>query len=352
MMDHVKILKRALMITMNYRAMWVFGIILALTAGRGGGGGGSGGSSGSSGGGSNGGVFPPEWDFDLPQFPSGVVSTWLAVGIALACLILILIIVGVIARYVSETALIRMTERYETSEEKMGVRQGFRLGWSNAALRLFLIDLLFGLGGIVVFTLLLLVAAVPLLVWLTESTVARTIGTVTASGLIMLLIFATIMFVLALSLLVQFFRRACVLEDLGVFDAIRRGYALVRRRLGDVLILALIMFALGLAWLVAIIPVVIMLALAAVVAGGLPALLAWAIASQVGEGATPWVAAAVVGTPIFLLVIGAPLAFLGGLVETFKSNTWTLAYRDLVALDDAPAAALPPAVEEAPAEMA
>ena len=32
-MDHIKILKRAFNITWVYRALWVFGIILALTTG-------------------------------------------------------------------------------------------------------------------------------------------------------------------------------------------------------------------------------------------------------------------------------------------------------------------------------
>ena len=40
MMDHVKILKRALDTTWRYRALWIFGIILALTTGGGSGGGG------------------------------------------------------------------------------------------------------------------------------------------------------------------------------------------------------------------------------------------------------------------------------------------------------------------------
>ena len=45
-MDHVKILKQAWEITRHYRALWVFGIILALTSGTFWGGGGSGGRGG------------------------------------------------------------------------------------------------------------------------------------------------------------------------------------------------------------------------------------------------------------------------------------------------------------------
>jgi hypothetical protein len=47
------------------------------------------------------------------------------------------------------------------------------------------------------------------------------------------------------------------------------------------------------------------------------------------EGATPWVLAAVTGIPAFLLVLAAPLAFVGGLLEVFLSSTWTLTYWQL-----------------------
>jgi hypothetical protein len=39
--------------------------------------------------------------------------------------------------------------------------------------------------------------------------------------------------------------------------------------------------------------------------------------------------AAVVGIPVFILVMAAPLSFLGGLFEVFLSSTWTLTYREL-----------------------
>ena len=40
-MNHIKILKRALNITVNYRALWIFGMLLALTSGSGSGNGGN-----------------------------------------------------------------------------------------------------------------------------------------------------------------------------------------------------------------------------------------------------------------------------------------------------------------------
>lgn len=64
------------------------------------------------------------------------------------------------------------------------------------------------------------------------------------------------------------------------------------------------------------------------------------------EGALPWIAAIVVGLPIFIVIMALPLAVLGGLAETFQPSTWTLTYRELLALEAArPASggAVPPA---------
>ena len=327
-MDHFKILKRSFTITWNYRALWVFGILLALTSA----------SSGGSNGGTRSEIGPGE---SGPNIPVEWINGLIIAGIALACIVLLLIVVGAVVRYISETALIRMVDQHEGTGEKIGVRQGFRLGWSRLALRLFLMDLLIGVSTMVVFLLALLVAAAPLLVWLTDSEPARILGTVLAIGLAVLVIFAGIVVAIVLSLLLQFFRRAVVLENLGVLEGMRRGWQLVRQRLGDVVVMGVILFALGLGWAIVMIPVIILLLLVAVVVGGLPALLVGTIISLFTEGITPWIVAAIVGFPIFLLVIGAPSLFLNGLVETYRSSTWTLTYRELLALEVARPAAGP-----------
>lgn len=326
-MDHFKILKRAFSITLDYRALWVFGILLALTT-AGSGGGSNGGGDG--GGGYNG---PPSGGW--PEISPEVITALIIAGIALLLVVLVLTVVGAVVRYVSETALIRMVDQHEGAGEKLGVRQGFRLGWSRPALRIFLVDLLIGVSVAVVFLLLLLISATPLLVWLTDSVPARVLGTVLTAGLAMLVIFAAIAVGIMLSLLLQFFRRAVVLENLGVMAGMRRGLQLVRQRLGDVIVMGLILFGLGLAWVIVMIPLVIVLLIAALVLGGLPALLVGVIVSLFTEGPLPWIIAAIVGAPIFFLVIGVPLLFLNGLAETFQSSAWTLTYRELLALEGA-----------------
>jgi len=163
-MDHTKILKRAWHILWSYKVLWIFGIILAITTASGGGGGtsyslGSGGFQDRQFRDITPDDFRREFDDGLEDFGrelenafedfedffgegirNSTVDTIIAIGIALLIFFLILFIVGRIARYVSETALIKMVDQYEETEERLTIRKGFRLGWSRTAWRLFLIN--------------------------------------------------------------------------------------------------------------------------------------------------------------------------------------------------------------------
>ncbi len=338
-MDHMKVLRRSFEITWRYRVLWVFGILLALTTGGGGGNGGGGGGSGN-----RQSPFPPSGSIQAPQISPQVVSTLIVVGIGLACIILLLFVASLVVRYVSETALIRMVADHEETGEKRSVRQGLRWGWSRTALRLFALDLLVFVPLAVGFIVLVLLALAPLLLWTTHSQAAGIVGTVATIGLVVLFVLLFIVVIAAASLLIYFFRRVCALEEVGVTESIRRGYALVRRHLKDVFIMWLIMVGLTIAWAILMIPVVIMLLVLGVVLGGGPALLIGAVASQALHGALPWILAGAVGLPIFLLVLVVPLVFLGGLWQVYQSSVWTLTYRELRALE-----AVQPAAPPAPA---
>jgi hypothetical protein len=333
-MDHLKVLKRAWDITWRYRVLWVFGVLLALTTSRGSGGGGgtqynvSGDDLASFGG-----------DFSVPSAPpppeviASIVGALIAIGIALVCVILILIVVFMVVRYVSETALIRLVDDHEETGEKRSLGQGIQMGWSRSALRLFLIDLLIGLPLVIMFILLFVLALAPLLLWTTGSEAAGAAGTLVTIGLIFFFILLTIVVGVAVSLLMRFFHRACVLEELGVIEAIKHGFRVVRERLGDVAIMWLIMLGVGIGLAVAMIIVVILLVLVATVLAGVPAFLVGGLSSLAFEGPVPWIVGAAVGVPIFMLVLVLPMLFLSGLIEVFKSSVWTLTYREVRALE-------------------
>jgi hypothetical protein len=316
-MDHGKVLRRAWHTVWNYRALWVFGFILALTTGGGGGGGGGGSGTGN-------------WaQYSIERIPPGTGGMLLAVGIVLACLIVLLIIVAAIARYVVETALIRLVDEHEETGQKRSVRQGFRMGWSRSAFRLFLIDLAVGLPTAVVFILLFALALAPLLLWATDVKAVGVIGTVITVGLFIVVILLAIVVALILSVLKPFFRRVCVLQHLGVVESIRQGYAMVRQNLKDVGLMWLITFGLRIGWAILMIPVVLLLLVVSGGVGGVLALLAGGLTGLAFEGAMPWIAAFVVGIPIFILLLVVPLSLLGALFEVFMSSTWTLTYREL-----------------------
>ena len=259
----------------------------------------------------------------------GAVGAIVGLGIALACLIVLLIVAASVARYVGETALIRMVDAYERTGERRSVWQGVRMGWSRAAWRFFAIDLLIGVSAALAFTLLFAAMAVPLLLAIEGGTAALSIGVVFTSGLFFLAVFLAIVVGTALSLLKRLARRACALEGLGVMASIRRGVAIVRQNLKEVGLTWLIMAGLHLGWPMAMVPIVFLLLSAGALLGGLPALLAYGLAGLASGGETPLFVALAVGIPLFLLVLVVPLVFLGGLREVFVSSTWTMAYREL-----------------------
>ena len=325
-MDHMRILRRALNITLNYRVLWIFGILVALSVPRGGGNNGGGGSQG----GSTSIVPPGLPHFYISQANAGIL---IGIGIALLCFVFLLAIAFAILRYVSETAMIRMVDDHEATGEKLSFSRGFRLGWSRGALRIFLINLIFGVGLLVVFVLLLVITLAPLLLWLTRNNTFGLIGTVATIGFLILFVLVAIIVAVVYSVLKQFMWRAAVLEDLGVFAAIERGARLMWQRIGDVAIMALILFGLGLLLAIVMIPVVILLVMVGLLIGGIPALMAGGIASLFTQNGLQWAIGFLIGLPIFFLVLFIPLLFIGGLTQVYTSTTWTLTYREALALE-------------------
>jgi hypothetical protein len=370
-MDAIKILKRSWKILWSYRALWAIGLILALTTGYAF----SNSASGSSGrDGSGSGVqtnqtnpFQPgmSWaefwhqvEHEMNKIPVQfhITSTewttflWILIGG-----LVLLLVVGIgmaIARYVAETATIRMVDEYERSGEKCSVRQGLRYGWSRTAWRLFLINLLVSLPMIFLVLFALLIGLGVFLIILADNTFLTITGIIAAIGLTFLLIFLGVIIGIGLSLLRDFFWRACVLEQVGVREAIRQGWNMVMRNWKSVGLMWLIMIAVRIAWglgllvaLILCIPLLLVTGLAGILVGGLPTLLVGGISSLFLSGPLPWIVGLIAGLPFFLLVAFSPLFFLRGLELIYNSTVWTLTYRELQALQS-----LKPSQNEAPLE--
>ena len=360
-MNHLNVLKRSWQILWRYRALWLFGIILAITL--------SSAPRSSQGLGYSFGeqdlqrvqqapfsrLNPEEWNSlkealqALTDAFDYVIPLWfgqalVAVVITLVCLVFILGVLFTILGYVANTALIRMVDEYEQSEEPRSVGHGFRLGWSRASWRIFLIDLLINIPMAILFLLLFLGSLSPLLLWATQNNVAGILGTVAAIGLFFLMILVAIVVGVAVSVVRNFIHRACALQSLGVFDSLRAGFRLFRSNLKDSALMWLILLGIEIAYSLAAGVIAFLLLLPTVVLAGGGALLAGGIGNIFEHTALPWVLAVIVGGMILFLLLGLPLLFLAGLKETYFSTAWTLVYRELTALGaarTAPEALLP-----------
>ena len=342
-MNQTNILKRAWKILWNYRALWIFGVILACTGGSsffwGGGGRDSGSNVNTTG------DFNRMFNFRLPEeitsefqklnrlFEDGIAtdvgSTILWIIIAVSCIALLLFVLFTIGRYVSQTALIRMVDTYEDTGEKSSWRKGFRLGWSRAAFRLFLIDLVIILPIAAGFIVLMACAAAPVIFGFIGGLAAGIIGIIAAIGIIFLVIFLGFIISLALSLVLEIFYRVCVLKNLGVLDSIRQGWRVVRARIKDVVLMWLVLLGIRMGTSIAMfVVVVILLIIGGLLGGGIGVGLFFAVKASATLTAA-WITALVVGGLLFFAILVIPLLFLQGLIASYLSTAWTLTYREL-----------------------
>jgi len=367
MIDPVKILQRAWHILWNYRALWVFGLILAIATGAGspGNGGNNGARYRDDGHGyqtpSYGSVQEALKAFNqevqklftqgIPEFHiSGEALTtflWI-IGIFVVFMLLIGIVVAIV-RYVSETAVIRMVDEYENTDTKMTVRQGFRIGWSRAAWRLFLINLIVNLPVILFFLILLIYGVIIFLGLVNSNMTLTSVSVVTMIGFLFLAIFVVVILSVVLGLLRHFFWRVCVLEDTGVGESLRRGFAMVRENWKSAGLMWLVMIGLGIAWAIVsiiaaiiTIPIVIITIAIAAIMVAVPGLLLVGIFGLFLGGPLPWIAGGLFVLPLFFVIAFSPWLLLGSWQTVYTSTVWTLTYREIKAL---PALAIEPKIE-------
>ena len=352
MIDFRKILTCAWHILWSYKILWIFGILLALTSGGTGSGNGGGSSRTSSGNGLSG-INPNSVPFlqDLNTWfqanivplylhPEQHLATLIWIGLALLLLALAVGIVFAILRYVSEAAVIRMVNEYEQTGTKASFKQGWRMGWSRAAFRMCLIDLLIGL---LTLPFIVVMAGLGLVAYLTMKGGMNTF----AVGSLVLSIACAFVFILAfvflmilLGLLSNFFKRCIALENMGIGESIRRGWEMFKVRWKSAVLMWLILLGVGIAYGVAsliltvfLIPVFVVLALPGLVVALVPALAAFGIASLFTSNPLTWIIALLVGAPFFFLVVGSPLLLIGGWSQIFSSAVWTLTYREMKVLE-------------------
>ncbi len=318
-MNHSQILRRAWTLVWHYRTLWFFGFLFALAGGGGGlqfsrGGTSSYNFNGSGTGPNNRGTLP---NFSFPPIDW---TTVIWIGLGVLAVLLVLGMVAAVVRYVSETALMAGADEIESTGAALSVRQGFRLGWSRQAGRLFLTDLLIYLPLTVGALVLLAAGALPLLLWLSRQIPLGVIGTLLTVALELVFILGLIALSLVLSVVMPYVRRRVVLNQQAPLAALRQSAQLVRASLLDTGLMWLLLAGLRIVWSLVMFPVVLVLLVLAAVVGGVPAGVAYLLSHS-------WVWPVVVGLPLFLLILVPSTAFVEGLFETYVSTSWTLTYR-------------------------
>ena len=318
--DYGKIMTRAFETTRKYRALWLFGILLALF------GGGSGGNFNFGNLPSGGGGRDRDWG-DLPTMPAVSSETWQLVTIligALVCFFLVWLLLSIILRFVSRAALIGLVQELEANESQPTVKRGFSIGverfWKllGIALVIHIPLAVISLGLILLAALPLLAALVPL-VNAGRTAPRELVGIVVAGGVGSLALICCVALFLALVGLIihpfyEFIVRVCVIKKSGVMDSIREGYRIVRSNLGNIAVLYILAIGIGIGFGLLMIPIALILIVIPAAAGLLVYLLANSVTSAV-------VAGVVLGVPMLLILL-----FISGLYCVFQSAYWTEGY--------------------------
>lgn len=357
-MNHQQILKRAWHILWNYRAIWIFGILLALTTASGGGGGQSGwrsnynDASGMPFSDQSGNFVQTLENFGqgLTQFIEGrVLPNLVLIVIGLVLIGLVLTVLFTMLRFTSEAALIRMVDHYEVTGEKVKVGQGFRWGWSRSAWRLFLIDLLIFVPVTLVVLVLFGCAALPVMLGVLAQDQPTAVGIVATIGMVFLVIFLAVIIYSLLGLALEPIRRVCVIEGKGVIDSIRSGWQLVRRNFWNIVLMWLILAGIQIALSLVLIPVVLVLLLAGGAAGGGLGAGLFFLVRALGSETAAWISAISLGLVLLITVVSLPMLFVEGLKASYVSSVWTLAYRQIrPTVSDIPAEGPAPAALDEP----
>jgi len=329
-----RILSRAWRITWRHKVLWIFGIASALFAG------------------ASGVPSPPRVQYtmnqsDLDMFgrylpwsfraPGPMVDprfwNWgailggaIAVGLILFLVAILIAIVSAIVRYTSTGALVKMVDEVEETGET-GFKAGLAAGWKGL-LKLFAIDLLVGLMGMVLALVLSVIAVLGIVfaigpaVALANAGAVRVVAVIWAVlaslGVVALLILLALAISAPITIVRELAYRYSVLEGATVFDAIGRAYRLMRSRPRASLLVWLLMVGISLVLGLLLVPPTMVMMMAAM-AG------VWALLQLVTSQA---ILALVIATPIMLLVV-LLVALVSGVFVTFGSAVWTLAYREL-----------------------
>lgn len=301
-----EVLTRAWQITWKYKVLWIFGILAGCTNGGGGGGGG------------NTGFSTGPSDFDVPPEVHRFISRmedfvawvednlWLFI-ILLVLFVLIVVLISTFLGTIGRIGLIKGSYEAEMGAEKLTLGELFSISMPYFW-RVFGLSFLIGLAFFVLIIPLVLV------------------GVFTAGvGFLCLLPLICILIPVswAVGVIIEQSNRAIVIENLNLFDGLKRGWEISKSNIGPLIVMGLILFGITF-----VLGIIIALPIFIVV---FPTFFAFAM----GEGQS--------FTPIYIalacICLYAPISWLlNGILATFTQSAWTLTYLRLTRKPEAPEA--------------
>jgi len=301
-LDFGAILTRAWKITWENKVLWIFGILAGL--GSGGGSPDTGSRFSNFGNGPDGQPpeLPPRVEEFFNRFEPGMVAAIIGGIICLAIIIFLVILALSIIGRGGLIGGVQIVEANGTVTFGEAWNAGLRHFWT-----LFLIGLLVGVGIIVLGLILLVPGAI-----LSAATMG--IGLLCFFPLLCVFIIVAII----LNIVAYFAQIAAVLEGLSVMEALRRSWELLRGNIGPIIILGIILAVVGF-----IINFVTFLPIILIVVPAMIGMIGLANESQAVGTTSLAIAAA-----CFCLYLPV-LLVIGGILQTWVTSAWTLAYQQL-----------------------
>ena len=300
-LDFGAILSRAWKITWENKVLWIFGILAAMGNGAAGGGGGAGGGDG------GGRDFGPG-GLELPpparRFVESPDPRIIAIVIGVICVLVLIALVLFVLSIIGRGGLIGGV-RLADDNGRVTFGEAWRVGLRNFW-RVFLIGLIVG----VVVIGLVLILLVPGIFF-----------SITIIGLLcgLPLIFAFVVAAIVLGIVAYFAQIAAVVEDLSVTAALGRAWEVIRANLGDIIILGIVLIvAQAVIGVVIALPVIVTL---------IP--IVFAVIGFINESQNMAVGGLIVAGLCFVAYLPV-LIVLGGVLETWITSAWTLAYRQFI----------------------
>lgn len=313
-MDYSGLFRRAYDLIRRKRALLILGILLALV-------GGGGGATSANANFGNLGSFGGMADGEPPPMPSIQFEQVFPLIVLAIIVIFVLAIIATVFRYIVQAGLIDAIARADDDED-ISVRAALSRGASRRALNLFLADIILivpvALIGVACFMLALVPLAFGGITGASQDSPELFFGGI-AGFLVLLLPLIAIFTIVGIlvGLILQWARRAVVLNNVGPIAGVKAGWGTLRNNVIETIVLWIFQLVIGFVAGIA----VLIVSLVILAIGGAILLAVWSLTEALA-------AVIIVGIPV-ALVLWVLASIVQGIFVAYIETYWTLAWLEL-----------------------